>query len=79
MNIVRFAVLAVLTLAACGGGGGKAYNDSCSSGSDCQSGYICPTNGPMAGKCTISCTKDEQCTAIGGGVCTSDVCDPSPH
>ncbi len=79
MTTLRFfVVLATVTLAACGGGG-KSYGSTCSSASDCQSGFICPTDGPMAGKCTISCTKDEQCTSIGGGVCTSDVCDPAPH
>jgi hypothetical protein len=71
------AIVALVTnAAACGGGGGK-YGDHCSSAGDCQSSMTCPTVGPMAGRCTKSCTKDEECAAIGGGVCTSDVCVPT--
>jgi len=66
---------ALAVIAACGGAN-KSFNDTCSSTSDCQSGYVCPTVGPMAGKCTKSCTKDQECAAIGAGVCTSDVCLP---
>ena len=69
-----FALVALILAAACGGP--SDYNGSCAASSDCKSGLMCPTTGPMTGKCTISCTKDEQCTPIGGGVCTSDVCVP---
>lgn len=70
------AVACFVALGLACGGSSKNFNDSCSSSSDCQSSYVCPTVGPMQGKCTISCTKDEQCAAIGAGVCTSDVCIP---
>ena len=71
-----FAALLAAGLAIACGGGGKSYGDSCSSPGDCQSGLTCPTAGRMTGRCTKSCTKDEECSAIGGGVCTSDVCVP---
>ncbi len=76
MNIVRSVVLAAsfLFAAACGP---SDYNKTCSSTSDCKSGLMCPTVGPMAGKCTRSCTKDEECADLGSNlVCTSDVCTP---
>jgi len=58
------------------GGSDKKYDESCGSSGDCSSGLTCPTKGPMSGKCTKACTKDEECASIGNGVCTSDVCAP---
>ena len=66
--------LGVLAMSACGGQSG--YGGSCSQASDCKSSMICPTSGPMSGRCTQACTKDEECAAVGGGVCSSDVCNP---
>lgn len=71
-----FLAASLLALLSACGGSDKKYNDSCGSSNDCTSGLTCPTKGPMSGKCTKACTKDEECAAIGGGVCTSDVCAP---
>jgi hypothetical protein len=70
------SLVAGVLLFGCGGSADKKYNETCGSSSDCTSGLTCPTTGPMSGKCTKSCTKDEECASIGTGVCTSDVCAP---
>ncbi|MBS2027609.1 MAG: hypothetical protein JST54_06885 [Deltaproteobacteria bacterium] len=67
-------VLGLFCLSSCGGASG--YGGSCGQASDCTSSMICPTQGPMTGRCTQACTKDEECAGIGGGVCSSDVCNP---
>ncbi len=70
--VVLFAAAIVIGC----GGSDKKYDESCGSSGDCSSGLTCPTKGPMSGKCTKACTKDEECAPIGSGVCTSDVCAP---
>ncbi len=71
---LRLALLTALLATACGGGG---YDQSCAQNADCSGGLMCPTVGPMQGKCTKSCTKDEECASLGSNlVCTSDVCTP---
>jgi hypothetical protein len=75
MKQLGFILVLMIAAVSCGGAS-KGYGDSCSSSGDCKSPMSCPTQGPMTGRCTKSCTKDEECAPIGGGVCTSDVCVP---
>jgi len=77
LRLARLSFVGFLLAAGCGESSGKTYNESCSSDSNCATG-LCPTKGPMTGKCTISCSKDEHCTSVtnSGAVCTSDVCAP---
>jgi len=72
------AVLLAVALSACSGA--NNFNVACGSASDCTQGQICPTAGPMQGRCTKACTKDEECSALSSGhvVCTSDVCAQAP-
>lgn len=72
----RLVAALVLSLAALSCGGPADYGDGCGKSADCKSPMVCPTEGPMSGRCTKDCTKDEECASIGGGVCSSDVCNP---
>ena len=75
MTRFRFALLSTAFLLL--GCGGSNYNSTCTSSSQCTGGLFCPTVGPMQGKCTKNCTKDEECSSLGSNlVCTSDVCTP---
>ncbi len=72
------SLLSLLAALSSACGSGTSYNNACASAKDCASGLICPTVGPMQGRCTKSCTKDEECASLGSKlVCTSDVCTPS--
>lgn len=70
----RIAAIVALLGLSCGSSG--SYNSTCASSNTCDSPMVCPTAGPMTGRCTINCTKTEQCASYGGGECTSDVCVP---
>ena len=68
----------LLAVAGCGESSGKSYSEACAEDAQCATG-LCPTKGPMSGKCTVSCSKDEHCSSLGSDlVCTSDVCAPKP-
>jgi len=72
------ALLAALALSACGSA--NAFNTACVNDSDCTKGQICPGLGPMQGRCTKSCTKDDDCSGLTSGhvVCSSNVCVQGP-
>ncbi|MFT3843022.1 MAG: serine/threonine-protein kinase [Myxococcaceae bacterium] len=70
--------LALALLSSCGSEG--YFNLACGNAGDCSSGQVCPVTGPMQGRCTKACSKDEQCSGLSSGhvVCSSDVCTPAP-
>ncbi|MCA9645021.1 MAG: hypothetical protein H6718_27225 [Polyangiaceae bacterium] len=69
-SLILFALF--LPLTACASG---SFGDKCDVNSDCEEDLVCPTTGPMLGKCTMTCDRDSECVNFGDEVqCDDSVC-----
>jgi hypothetical protein len=71
-------IAAVALLASCGSD--NNFNLACGTAADCSKAQICPTQGPMQGRCTKVCSKDTDCGNLSSNpvTCVANECTPSP-